>query len=380
MSFKLEPMAVASAAKTRTISAMMRDARLTASTLVRRNHATRVTPNIRSPCSTAKYVGGVPSEATVCARDRRYLLSSRSHRMKTTLMPLSPPHARDLAHAILGAEGLVTNGRARELEECRLERVGTGLLLELGRRAGRDDLAMVDDRDAVGHPIGFVHVVRGEEDRHTLGRIQILDVRPHLIAALGVESQRRLVEEQDPGGVQEPARDLEAPSHPARERLHEVVPAIPQLEQLEQRLPALPADSARHVVQHTVNVEVLPGGQLAVETGILKDDAESLANFGRILDGIQTVELERAARRAEHGRQHLDGRRLPGAVGPEERERLAPAHVEGDVIHRRHGAEGANEMLDADYAVVLAQRPRRLAVRVADGNRTRNLWSHSPAL
>src|SRR5205809_4807437 len=55
-------------------------------------------------------------------------------------------------------------------------------------------------------------------------------------------------------------------------------------------------------------------------------DLESLANLGGILDGIQTVELERAARRAEHGRQHLDGRRLPGAVGDRKSTRLNSSH------------------------------------------------------
>ena len=106
-------------------------------------------------------------------------------------------------------------------------------------RALRDDAAVVDDRDAVRHAVGFVHVVRGQEDGHAFGLVQMLDVRPELIAALRIEAERRLVEKQDLGRVQQAARDLEAPLHAARELLHERVAAVPQLEQLQQPLDPL---------------------------------------------------------------------------------------------------------------------------------------------
>src|SRR5438445_9619732 len=152
----------------------------------------------------------------ICARERTYFFTSRSHRMYTTFIGLSPPHARDLPHAILRAEGLVANRRAGELEERSFERFGPGLPLQLGRRAGRNDFAVIDDRDPVGHAIGLVHVVRRQEDGYPLGRVQVLDDRPHLVAALGIESLRRLVEEQHLGGVPAPPCDLAPPPHAAR--------------------------------------------------------------------------------------------------------------------------------------------------------------------
>ena len=51
------------------------------------------------------------------------------------------------------------------------------------------------------------------------GFVQVLDVRPELIAALRIEAERRLVEKQDLRRVQESARDLEPPLHAAGERL-----------------------------------------------------------------------------------------------------------------------------------------------------------------
>src|SRR6185437_5330267 len=108
---------------------------------------------------------------------------------------------------------------------------------------------------------------------------EALNVRPELIAALRVEAERGLVEEEDGGRVQEAAGDLEAALHAAGEGLDVAVLALPQLEGLEQKLDALGAQLARDVVEDAVEVHILVGGLLGVEAGVLKDDAEALACF-----------------------------------------------------------------------------------------------------
>src|SRR5205823_5843328 len=138
-------------------------------------------------------------------------------------------------------------------------------------------------------------------------------------AALALSS-RIVVPEQHLGRVQQPARDLEAAFHAAGERLHQIVTPLPQLEHPEQRLAPLPADLARHMVQHAVDVHVLPRRELAVETGILEHDAEAPPHLRLMRGGIEPVELERAARGAQQRRQHLDRGGFAGAVGTEERE------------------------------------------------------------
>ena len=65
-------------------------------------------------------------------------------------------------------------------------------------------------------------------------------------------------------------------------------------------------------------------------------------------DGIEPVELERAARRLQQRGEHPDGRRLPRPVGPEEGEDLAAPDVERDVVDGGDVAELLDEMLDAD--------------------------------
>ena len=76
-----------------------------------------------------------------------------------------------------------------------------------------DDLSVIDDGDAMGDAVGLVHVMRGEEDGDVFGFVEVLDVRPKLIAALRIEAKRRLIEEENFGRVQQAARDLETALH-----------------------------------------------------------------------------------------------------------------------------------------------------------------------
>ena len=58
--------------------------------------------------------------------------------------------------------------------------VGADRGLEVGRRALRDDAPGVDDRDLVGEAVGLLQVLRGEEERHALLAVELLDVAPQL--------------------------------------------------------------------------------------------------------------------------------------------------------------------------------------------------------
>ena len=78
-----------------------------------------------------------------------------------------------------------------------------------------------------------------------------------------------------------------------------------------------------HVVEHAVDLHVLPCGQIAVEAGVLKDDAEALAGLVLLGLRVEAVELDRAAGGPQQRGEHFDGGGLPCAVGAEEGEDLA---------------------------------------------------------
>ena len=77
-------------------------------------------------------------------------------------------------------------------------------------------LAVIDDGHAVAQPLGFVHVVRGQQDGAALGAEAVEDV-PQLPPRLRIEAGRRLVEEQQVGVAGQRAGHRQALLLPARQ-------------------------------------------------------------------------------------------------------------------------------------------------------------------
>ena len=121
-----------------------------------------------------------------------------------------------------------------QFEERILQRLFARLPFEFLAGAGSDNGTMVDDGDLVRVAIGLVHVMRRKENRNALPLIEPAEVLPHLVAGLRIQAQRRLVEKDDLGMVQKPARDLKAPFHAAREFPHIAVTAVVEFDEFEQ--------------------------------------------------------------------------------------------------------------------------------------------------
>ena len=89
------------------------------------------------------------------------------------------------------------------------------------------DAAAVDHRDAVGHRLGLLDVVGGEDDRRAAGAQVAHDV-PHALAELDVDPGGRLVEEQHLRPVRQRLGDQHPAHHAARELLHLGVALVPE--------------------------------------------------------------------------------------------------------------------------------------------------------
>ena len=96
------------------------------------------------------------------------------------------------------------------------------------------ELAVIDDRDAIAQLVGFVHVVRRDEDREVALLLDLLQHLPDGDARDRIEAGRRLVEEEDARLVDQAARDLDAAPHAARQVLHLLVGPLRELDGLEQ--------------------------------------------------------------------------------------------------------------------------------------------------
>ena len=101
------------------------------------------------------------------------------------------------------------------------------LLHQLGLLLDHDQLALVDHADAVGHLLGLVDVVGGQDDGDA-AFAQAPHQRPHVAAQLDVHARGRLVEKQDLRLVRQRLGDHHAALHAARQRHDLVVALVPQ--------------------------------------------------------------------------------------------------------------------------------------------------------
>ncbi len=82
-----------------------------------------------------------------------------------------------------------------------------------------DQLALADDSHTVGHFLGLLDIMGGEDDRGAVGA-KLADQLPHVAAKLDVDSGGRLVEEQERGLVAQRLGDHHPALHAAGQEPH----------------------------------------------------------------------------------------------------------------------------------------------------------------
>src|SRR5207253_2669142 len=128
-----------------------------------------------------------------------------------------------------------------QAEEQGLERVVGGVddravggaLAQLVEAPERDELAAIEDADAVAELFGDVKAVRREEDRHA-ARGESAEQAPEAERTLWVHADHRLVEDEDARAVDQRRRKREPLLHSVRVRLDGLMGPIDQAELGEQ--------------------------------------------------------------------------------------------------------------------------------------------------
>src|ERR1700722_18164092 len=108
---------------------------------------------------------------------------------------------------------------------------------------------MVDDGDAVAEIVGFVHVMRGDEDRQLHAVAQLVEHLPDSNARYGIEAGGGFVEKEDAGVVNEAASDYPSSSHAAGERLRLRSPPFGEVDGFKQFRDVTLALHTRDIVQ-----------------------------------------------------------------------------------------------------------------------------------
>ena len=308
------------------------------------------------PRAAAGLARKTSSSVGACSRKSTTARSSASSARTTSGSASTPPRSRTAA-APGGAVTAVpkrsstpaTASRSARSAGCDLERRPADLRLQRLRRAASHDPAMVDDRDPVGEHVRLLEVLRGEEDGHAVLPGQARDLLPQVRAALRVEPRGGLVEEQDARRVHERERQVEPALHAARVAAHAAVGRVDQPHALEQRVAARAPLRLRDALQGRLEAHVVAPGEQRVERGLLQRGADRPPHRRPVVHHV----VPRDTRAARGGRQqrgeHQHGRRLAGAVGPEEAVDLARLDAQVDPVDRAHAAlELADEPLDLD--------------------------------
>jgi hypothetical protein len=105
-----------------------------------------------------------------------------------------------------------------------------------------------------------------------------------------------------------------------------------------------------------VQAQVLRGGQVAVERRVLEDEADVAADVVSLAHDVVAGDARAARGGAREGAEHVDGRRLAGAVGSEEPEDLAGGDLEAHAPHGLDLAEGLLEVGDLDRGSKFSHR------------------------
>ncbi len=179
---------------------------------------------------------------------------------------------------------------------------------ELERGAARDQLALVEDVDLVGEPLGLLEVVRRQHDGDPVGA-QLLEQLPHAAADLRVQPGGRLVDEHQLRTADEGEREAEALLLSAREPPVRRPAALVQREALHQQI-----DREGLGVQPGEVTEHLVGAGTAPCPAGLQHDADPGEELGALADRVEAEDTHRAALRAAVALAGLERRGLACAV------------------------------------------------------------------
>ena len=97
----------------------------------------------------------------------------------------------------------------------------------LGRADGRE-LARVHEGHRLAKLVGFLHVVRGHQNRGSEFFAEIANILPDGLFRDGIEPHGRLIEEKNRRAVQHGLGDFEVSDHTARILLHKLIGDVRQ--------------------------------------------------------------------------------------------------------------------------------------------------------
>ena len=307
----------------RSLPAMMKAARIGRQSRRARPVRCRKTAS-RSGSTISTLVTPAPAAATASRMRGRMRRASTTIRLSPPSWTLALLDALDRPHRVGGGRQLAAR---RELDAIALADHGR----ELAARALGDDPPLVDDPDAIAEALRLLHVVGRVEDGHALPA-ELLDARQDRVAALRVDADRRLVEDEQPRLVEQPDADVQPPLHAAGELVGTLAGPLVEADDLEHLADAPLQRVTAHAVQLAEEAQVLGRGQLRVDRELLRDVPDRLLRLRRADVDRASGDVHLATVTLQEAADHRDRGRLAGTVRPEQAVGLGWTDAEPDAV------------------------------------------------
>ena len=245
--------------------------------------------------------------------------------------------AREVFDAGVVEEAVV----ALEVDEDAVARVAG---FDLAHGAGEDEMAAMDEGDAVAELLHLVHAVGGEEDG--LADAAQIDQGAHEQECVDrVEAAEGLVHEDEVGIVQQRGDELDLLLHSLGEVFGLLGDGLGDVEPLAPEGCAAGCYRGSEAVQLAEEGELIQHVHLLVEAALLRQVSDA-AQHGAGEGAVE--ERDRAGVGDGDADHHADGAGFAGAVGAEQAEHGAGLDGEGEVLHRDLGVVDLADVMQLD--------------------------------
>ena len=203
------------------------------------------------------------------------------------------------------------------------DRFGSEVIFDESCRAVFGNLApLVHDDHPVAEAFGLFHVVGGDEDRLAC-RLQLSDEIPEREAKRGVQTRRRLVENQQIGIVDQRHGDGHSSSETSGELTDGHLRVASQLEEFEAFLYAAGESLLAQEVVAAEDAQVLFGAQRFDENGLLERDTQTRSNPAGVSSHVYAEDVNAASGGRRDPVDHSQRCGLARSVGAEQAETRA---------------------------------------------------------
>ena len=240
----------------------------------------------------------------------------------------------------------------QQADEGVLDRGGARPRLELGRRAGRQDLAGVHGDQPV-EAFRFLHVGRRHDDAHArTARPHAVDELPELPPGQRIDAGRGLVEDQQVGVVDQGAAQAELLAHAAGKLLGKPAGERGQSRAVQQVGDPRRALGAAVTEQPTEEVDVFPHAEVGIEVlsqalrhvGDARTDRAAMARIGH----VAAQHFHPAVLDALGAGYEAQQRRLADAVGADQSDDAVGRNIERDPVEGDDVAISVADACEAD--------------------------------